>query len=85
MQEKSVIVEISAEHVRAARGLLRWTQEELAARSGVSNVTISGWESEKTRPMQETKEQIRRAFEEAGIEFTNGDSPGVRWNRQTRG
>lgn len=84
MQEKSASVEISVEHVRAARGLLRWTQEELAKRSGVTNVTISGWESEKTRPMQETKDQIRRAFEAAGVEFTNGDSPGVRWNRHTR-
>ena len=82
MQEKTEHVELCVEHVRAARGLLKWTQEDLAARSGVSAVTIGAWENEKTRPMADTKEQIRRAFEEAGVVFSNGKNPGVKLMRE---
>lgn len=81
MQEKSEIVDISAEHVRAARGLLTWTLEELATRSGVTATTIHMWERGKTKPTELTKQLIQRAFENAGIEFTNGDKPGVKWRR----
>lgn len=78
MQEKSLDFDLRSEHVRAARALLKWTQEDLAQRSGVGVTTINMWENDKTRPSRETKDQIFVAFVEAGIEFWNGGNPGVR-------
>ena len=78
MQEKSPVVKITDEHVRAARGLLKWTLAQLAEKSGVTEVTINKWENGRTRPSANTRERIRIAFEEAGIVFTNGNSPGVK-------
>jgi transcriptional regulator with XRE-family HTH domain len=62
---------------RAARGLLRWTQERLAREAGVSLPTIANYEAEKTQPIPATLEMIRQALERAGIEF-NADGRGVR-------
>jgi len=81
MQEKWEVTELTVEHVRAARGLLKWTQEELASRSGVAGATINLWENGKSRPTDLTKQQIRLAFERVGVEFTDGEKPGVRWQR----
>ncbi len=57
-----------------------WTQDDLAARSGVSQPTIKRLEAEggELGGREETGEKIRHALEKAGIEFTNGNSPGVR-------
>jgi len=77
--------DLSVEHVRAARGLLKWTQDELASRAGVSGMTINFWENERVKPSDETKLLVRRAFEEAGIEFLNGGNPGVRLIRNREG
>jgi transcriptional regulator with XRE-family HTH domain len=63
---------------RAARGLLNWNQDDLARTARVSVVTVRNFENEKSDPMRATLEVIRRALEEAGVEFINGDSPGVR-------
>jgi hypothetical protein len=71
---------ITSEHVRAARALLRWEQQRLAEASGVSLPTIKRLES-KPGPMaayDTTTLALRKAFEKVGIEFTNGDAPGVR-------
>ena len=81
MQEKSAHVDLSSEHVRAARALLKWTQEDLAQRSGVGVTTINMWENDKTRPSRETKDQIFLVFVDAGVEFWNGGNPGVRLMR----
>ena len=78
MQEKSLPIRITDEHVRAARGLLKWTLAELATKSGITEVTLNKWENRRTRPSAKTREQVRLAFEEAGIEFLNGGAPGVR-------
>jgi len=65
-------------HSRAARGLLDITQEQLAAAAGVDAETIRRFERGDQRPYQSTLAKIREALERRGIEFTNGDSPGVR-------
>ena len=62
---------------RAARGLLRWTQADLASAAGVSQLTVRNFEAEKTSPTRATLDVIRRAFEKAGVEF-NADGRGVR-------
>lgn len=75
---------LTSEHVRAARALLRWEQQTLAERSGVSLPSIKRLE---TRPgplgaYETTIAVIRATFEKAGIEFMNGDAPGVRLRKQ---
>jgi transcriptional regulator with XRE-family HTH domain len=78
MQEKTKKHSISVVHLRAAKGLLNWTDADLAARSGLSVVTISHWVTGKHRPTAKTKERVREAFEAEGVEFCNGGQPGVR-------
>lgn len=63
---------------RAARGLLKWTQDHLAAAASVSMVTVRNFENEKSMPQRPTLTAMRSALEAAGVEFTNGDQPGVR-------
>lgn len=67
--------------LRAARGLLDWSQTTLAEKSGLSVETIKRLERMKGS-LEATKvatlEAITRAFERAGVEFTNGDGHGVR-------
>ena len=72
---------ISASQCRAARGLLGWTQYELAEHAGVGVVTVHQVESGLTKPRRATLHVISRAFEAAGIVFIaeNGGGEGVRF------
>jgi transcriptional regulator with XRE-family HTH domain len=75
---------ITGDQIRAARKLLGWTRAELAVRAfGVSSHTIESAERERTRvpPTDAQLASIRRALESAGVEFTNGDEPGVKLRR----
>jgi transcriptional regulator with XRE-family HTH domain len=63
---------------RAARGLLKWNQDDLAHAARVSVVTVRNFENDKSVPQRATLEVIQRALEAAGVEFFDGDSPGVR-------
>jgi transcriptional regulator with XRE-family HTH domain len=63
---------------RAARALLNWSQADLAKESSVATKTIADFEREERRPYDRTLADIRAALESAGIEFTNGEAPGVR-------
>jgi hypothetical protein len=72
--------EITSELIRAARALLRWEQRHLSEASSVSLPTIKRLE---TKPgvlaaHHSTVTALKRALETAGVEFTNGASPGVR-------
>jgi transcriptional regulator with XRE-family HTH domain len=69
---------ITAAQCRAARGLLDWTQQELADAAHVGVATVRLFESEATETRHATLAVLRRAFEMAGVEFTNSDKPGVR-------
>jgi DNA-binding XRE family transcriptional regulator len=64
--------------IRAARGLLNWTVQELAEKAGIERTTIYQIEAGKYAGDVGTLMAIRRVFEDAGIEFTNGRWPGVR-------
>ena len=71
---------ITSELVRAARALLRWEQADLVRASGVSLPSVKRLER-KPGPLSgraKTVEALRAALEAAGVEFTNGDQPGVR-------
>jgi transcriptional regulator with XRE-family HTH domain len=63
---------------RAARGLLNWTQDETASAARLSVVTLRNFENGKSTPQRATLDVMRRALEAAGVEFTNGEQPGVR-------
>jgi len=72
---------ITPEQCRAARGLLKWSQKDLADASGVSNQSVRDFELGRKNPQQSTLAVIQRAFEDAGVEFTNGDTPGLRLHK----
>lgn len=67
---------ITIEQIKAARGLLEWRQEDLAVASGLSLPAINNLERRIALPRVETVKAIQAAFEQAGIEFTEG--PGLR-------
>jgi transcriptional regulator with XRE-family HTH domain len=73
---------LTAAHLRAARALLGWSQAELAARAGLSSMTIKRAEGSGKPPASaEAVTSMRAALEAAGVEFTNGSAPGVRLRR----
>ena len=69
--------------MKAARSLLAWNQQKLAAKSGVSLPTIRRMELSADRVSGHARNvyAVLDAFERAGIEFLNGDAPGVRLRR----
>ncbi len=69
---------ITPAHVRAARGLLGWTQTELIDRSGVPKRTLIRFELGEGAPQPRTVAALQAALEAAGVTFTNGDEPGVK-------
>ena len=66
--------------MRAARGLIGWSQERLATEAAVGIQTVIGFESGGRRRRKRTLAAIRAALESAGVEFIarNGGGPGVR-------
>ena len=74
---------INTAQIRAARGLLKWTQATLAHRAAVSTVTLNMIENETVRPREITLASIKSALETGGIEFLdeNGVGVGVKFAR----
>jgi transcriptional regulator with XRE-family HTH domain len=74
---------ITSNQIRAARGFLDWSRKDLAEKSGVSFASMMRLESFDGVPSSNVKtlEAIKKAFEEAGIEFigTPESGAGVRW------
>jgi hypothetical protein len=71
---------ITGAQIRAARALLRWTADDLAERSKLGVATIRRAEA-VDGPVPITvanADALVRTFEKAGVEFLNGDAPGVR-------
>ncbi|WP_052212128.1 MULTISPECIES: helix-turn-helix transcriptional regulator [Rhizobiaceae] len=62
---------------RAARGLLDWTQSDIAEKAGVSRSTIRDYEGGHHEIHRATEAQLRLAFEEGGVVFT--EMPGLGW------
>lgn len=73
-------MKISGKQIASARELLGLTQPELASAAGVSDQTISNFETNRSDPYPATVEKITAALERRGIEFTNGTGIGVRLN-----
>lgn len=70
--------------LKAARGLLGWTQEGLAKEAGVAVNTIrrlesvTDWEKTWQSPSVGTLNKIQAAFEKHDLEFLKEDGVGVR-------
>lgn len=71
---------ISPAQCRAARALLQWSRERLAAESGVHTNTVTSFELEQRQPIRANLAAIVGALEAAGVEFIpeNGGGAGVR-------
>jgi hypothetical protein len=74
------VPQITSELIRAARALLRWEQRHLAEASSVSLPTVKRLESKpgSLSAHTSTVSALVRALEAAGVEFINGERPGVR-------
>ena len=81
MSEK---LSISPAQCRAARALLNWSQERLSEESKVGAKTIVDFEQGKRKPFARTVRDLQETFEVAGIEFTNGNAPGLRLKPRRR-
>ena len=78
---------ITIEQMRAARGLLGWSQSELAKRAGLSLPTVKRVEAGSgPRVSNEARHRIQQALEIGGVQFLaeNGGGPGVRLRRRQR-
>ncbi len=65
--------------------MLRLTRDDLARRAEVAIATLADFEVGRRQPHPRTITAIRTALEAAGVEFTNGDAPGVRLVRSGDG
>lgn len=76
---------ITSGQIKAARGLLNWTVQQLADKSGLGFTTIVRMESVDGVPPSQAKtlDAVRKAVEKAGIEFigTPDSQAGVRWKK----
>jgi predicted transcriptional regulator len=63
---------------RAARALLGLPRPELAKAAVVPANLIADYEAGVWVPRAEDLAAVQRALEAAGVEFTNGDEPGVK-------
>lgn len=72
--------DITSAQLRAARGLVDWSRDQLAQASGTTVRTLARLETGETSPRVSTLAAIRTALETAGVEFIpeNGGGAGVR-------
>ena len=74
------LMNLLPEQCRAARGLLNWTQEQLASIAGVSRSTIKDFECHRHTLHRASEDSLVKALEEAGVQLLSSESegPGVR-------
>ncbi|MBL9002746.1 MAG: helix-turn-helix domain-containing protein [Myxococcales bacterium] len=72
-------MKILGKQVVAARGLLGWTQGQLASAADVAIDTVVSWERGEHHPRESTVRRVVEVIEARGVEFTNGGAPGVRF------
>ena len=79
---------LTSAQIRAARSLIRWTADELAAACALSVATIRRAELKESETALTAANDlaIRRALEVAGVEFIdeNGGGPGVRLRKRQK-
>ena len=73
---------ITPAQCRAARGLVDMDQRTVADGAMVTPGVIIDFEKGRRVPTRNNLAAIQRVLEEAGVEFTNGDAPGVRLRKE---
>ena len=68
---------VTGVQIRMARAALGWGVRDLAANAGVNANTVTRIEN-GADALAGTLTKIQTALEAAGVEFTNGEAPGVR-------
>jgi predicted transcriptional regulator len=78
------LIVINGRHIRAARALLGWTQEELSTKSRVAIGTIKRMEGfdGAVGARTETLGKVVMVLEKAGVAFLNDGEPGVRLRKR---
>jgi hypothetical protein len=76
---------ITPAQCRAARALLDWPRERLASESRIGLRSIVDFERSARAPRYVTLDALRRALEKAGVEFTDGNEPGVKLTKNAKG
>ena len=83
---------MTPEQCREARKLLGWSRERLGAMSSTSAHFVRYYEEfgramraqSAESPGSDRLGAVRATLEAAGVEFTNGDAPGVRLRKEER-
>ena len=67
-------------HINSICELARLTRENIRrdVAAGTTERTIARLEDGDSEPRASTAQAIKNALEASGVEFTNGDAPGVR-------
>jgi transcriptional regulator with XRE-family HTH domain len=75
--------ELTAGQIRAARGLLGWSQGDLADAAKVEREIVAAVEADDSAADAPRMENVKAALEAAGVEFiaANGGGVGVRLKR----
>ena len=81
-QRNNILLMITNAQLRAARGLLGWSQARLAEGSGIGIATVKRMEGERgpLRSSAGNVWKVQQALEDAGVIFIDADDegPGVR-------
>jgi DNA-binding XRE family transcriptional regulator len=75
---------VTSAQIRMARAALNWTVRHLAKATGLHRNTINNIEVGRYAGDPESLRLIERVLTRAGIEFTNGEQPGVRLRKVGR-
>lgn len=78
---------LTGAQICAGRALVRWTLDDLAkaARVGLQTVRRAEASDGEVKMLANNEAAIRAALELAGVEFTNGDAPGVKLRKRDLG
>ena len=76
---------MTAAQCRGARGLLGWSEADLARKSGLDEGFVTGFEAGTGDPASGQVEALRSALMQGGVVFGDGATPGVRLSERQRG
>jgi DNA-binding XRE family transcriptional regulator len=69
MDQPDQSFDLAPKHVRAARALLAWSQQDLAKAASVATSTVADFERGRRTPVANNAQAMRSALEGAGIRF----------------
>lgn len=85
VQSGTTGLSMSPAQSRAARGLLGWSEAELARKVGLDERFVRDFEAGHGDPPPGQIEALRSAFMTAGAVFTDSPAPGVRLEARGQG